>query len=147
MQGLDVFACASRQLSEFLGWLQEQEYYENTTIVIMGDHISGDSAMITDAGIDPSFPRRTFIAILNAADGCTETNRVYTAMDMYPTTLAAMGAEIEGNRLGLGVNLFSEEPTLPEEYGVLEFDGEMWKSSTFYEEYLIGDEAGMVVHP
>lgn len=35
-------------------------------------------------------------------------------MDMYPTTLAAMGFNIEGNKLALGTNLFSELPTIIE---------------------------------
>lgn len=38
-------------------------------------------------------------------------------MDMYPTTLAAMGFNIEGNKLALGTNLFSELPTIIEKYG------------------------------
>ena len=33
-------------------------------------------------------------------------------MDMYPTTLAAMSIKIEGNKMGLGTNLFSNEKTL-----------------------------------
>ena len=35
-------------------------------------------------------------------------NRQFTHMDMYPTTLAAMGFNIEGNKLALGTNLFSD---------------------------------------
>lgn len=38
-------------------------------------------------------------------------------MDMFPTALAAMGVKIEGDRLGLGTNLFSREETLAEKYG------------------------------
>ena len=38
-------------------------------------------------------------------------------MDMFPTTLAAMGVQIEGDRLGLGTNLFSKRATLAEEIG------------------------------
>ena len=35
-------------------------------------------------------------------------------MDMFPTTLASLGAVIDGDRLGLGTNLFSDKPTLAE---------------------------------
>ena len=31
----------------------------------------------------------------------------FSQFDMFPTTLAALGVKIEGNKLGLGVNLFS----------------------------------------
>ena len=45
-------------------------------------------------------------------------NREFTTLDMFPTTLAAIGCKIEGNRLGLGTNLFSSERTLSEQLGM-----------------------------
>ena len=53
-------------------------------------------------------------------------------MDMYPTTLAAMGVEIEGDKLGLGVNLYSDTPTLVEKYGNEKLNIELMKNSKFY---------------
>ena len=44
-------------------------------------------------------------------------NREFNTMDMFPTTLASLGVNIEGNYLGLGVNLFSDQPTISEQYG------------------------------
>lgn len=35
-----------------------------------------------------------------------QKKRKYTIFDDFPTTLSAMGAQIEGDRLGLGTNLF-----------------------------------------
>jgi phosphoglycerol transferase len=43
-----------------------------------------------------------------------------------------MGVEIEGNRLGLGVNLYSKEKTLMEEYGYKKFDKEISYRSKYY---------------
>ena len=42
----------------------------------------------------------------------TDITREYATLDLFPTTLAALGAEIDGNRLGLGTNLFSSDQTL-----------------------------------
>ena len=53
-------------------------------------------------------------------------------MDLFPTTLASMGVEIEGDRLGLGTNLFSDKDTLVEEYGYDYFANEMSRYSKFY---------------
>jgi phosphoglycerol transferase len=53
-------------------------------------------------------------------------------MDIFPTVLAAMGFEIEGDRLGLGTNLFSEEKTLAEKKGLEWMDQEFSKSSDYY---------------
>ena len=50
-------------------------------------------------------------------------------MDAFPTTLAAIGVEIEGNRLGLGTNLFSSEQTLTERFGIEKEEKELNKQS------------------
>lgn len=52
--------------------------------------------------------------------------------DMFPTTLAAMGCQIEGDRLGLGVNLFSDQPTLAEKIGVDSLNEELDRSTIPY---------------
>ena len=59
-------------------------------------------------------------------------NRQFGSIDMFPTTLAAMGVTIEGDRLGLGTNLFSGEKTLSEQYGHTQLDAELQKGSDFY---------------
>ena len=51
---------------------------------------------------------------------------------MYPTTLAALGVKIEDNKLGLGVNLFSNEKTLIEKYNFNDVNNEFYKKSVFY---------------
>ena len=58
-------------------------------------------------------------------------------MDLYPTTLGALGAKIEGNRLGLGTNLFSNEKTLIEKYGVEYVNKELKKVSRFYDNSIL----------
>ena len=43
-----------------------------------------------------------------------------------------MGVKIDGDRLGLGTNLFSNKKTITEEYGFDYVDGEISKKSSFY---------------
>ena len=77
--------------------------------------------------------RKVYNTIINSAvEPVKEKNRQFVTMDMFPTTLAAMGVEIEGNRLGLGTNLFSDEETVAEKYGYEEMFAEMNKNSEFY---------------
>ena len=59
----------------------------------------------------------------------TNDKRTYTTFDAFPTTLAALGADIEGNRLGLGTNLFSSALTLSERFGVKKEKKELQKKS------------------
>lgn len=62
------------------------------------------------------------------------TGRMSTGMDVFPTVLSAMGYSIEGEHLGLGVNLFSGEETLVEKLGIDALNAELMKSSQFYME-------------
>ena len=64
-----------------------------------------------------------------------EKNRIFTAMDMFPTTLASIGVKIKGNRLGLGTDLFSNEKTLCEQIGEKTFLKEIKRHSKYYKQY------------
>ncbi len=128
----NVLSCASRQLYDFITWLSTQDFYENTTIVVCGDHLSMNNEYFLRT-VPEDFDRRVYNCIINSAISTENTkNRQFTAMDMFPTTLAAMGCEIEGERLGLGTNLFGEKKTLAEEMGLDVFEKEMIKSSKYY---------------
>ncbi|MGM9941394.1 MAG: sulfatase-like hydrolase/transferase [Bulleidia sp.] len=130
----DVMACSSRQVTEFISWIQEQDWYENTTIVITGDHPTMDSDFCND--VDPDYQRRVYTAYINAAP--VENNstgmRSFTTFDTFPTTLSALGVKIDGNRLGLGTDLFSGVHTLLEKSDVLSLSTEVAKSSDFMRE-------------
>ena len=56
---------------------------------------------------------------------------------MFPTTLAAMGVNVEGDRLGLGVNLFSGKETIAEKIGLNRLDKELRKQSHYYKYKLL----------
>ena len=128
----NVYSCASRQLSDFVLWLQQQDFYENTTVVITGDHPSMDAAYMSRQ-VGGRYDRRVYNCILNSAVQ-TEfaKNRQAAVVDMFPTTLAALGCTVEGDRLGLGTNLFAGIPTLMETMGRERFDDEMARYSQYY---------------
>jgi phosphoglycerol transferase len=54
--------------------------------------------------------------------------------------LAALGCEIEGDHLGLGVNLFSGEQTLSEQYGYDYLFQELRKQSATYNKLMLSAE-------
>ena len=112
-QYANVMACSSRQVKEFIDWVQQQDFAADTTIVISGDHQTMDSDFCED--VDKDYERRVYTTYINAgAEKQTNEKRNYTTFDNFPTTLAAMGVEIEGDRLGLGTNLYSTQQTLTE---------------------------------
>ncbi len=133
----NVISCSSKQVGEFVNWIKKQDFYDNTTIVIAGDHLTMQSNFFElEEGQD--YQKKVVSIVINPAVEVTNTkNREYSTFDLYPTTLAALGAEIEGNKLGLGTNLFSEEETLIEKYGIEYVNNELKKNSRFYDNNIL----------
>lgn len=129
----NVLACSSRQVAKFIQWVKKQDFYENTTIVLCGDHPTMDGDYLQD--IPEDYDRTVYTAVLNAAcDTQLKEKRTFSTFDLFPTTLAAMGVEIEGERLGLGTNLFSNKETILEQYGYDYVDKELYKNSKLISE-------------
>lgn len=127
----NVISCSDKQVSEFISWIQQQDWYDNTTIVITGDHPTMDSDFCDPVSSD--YSRRVYTAYINAdpVENYSEGERQYTTLDTFPTTLAAMGVSIEENRLGLGTNVFLGEETLLEKDGMQMINTEFSKKSEF----------------
>ncbi|MDO4608899.1 MAG: LTA synthase family protein [Clostridia bacterium] len=128
----NVLKCADRQLFDFVNWIKAQDFYENTTIVVAGDHLTMDKEYIRN-NVENEDNRYIYNCIINSAVATKNSkNRQFLGVDMMPTTLAAMGCEIEGDRLGLGTNLFSDKKTLTERKGMDYLLEEMPKFSNYY---------------
>ena len=133
-QYANVMSCSSRQVDELISWIQQQDWYENTTIVLTGDHPTMDSDFCDEVSSD--YQRRVYTAYINAepTENNSQSMRSYSTFDTFPTVVASLGASIEGNRLGLGTNLFSGEETLVEKDGIEMINSEFSKTSTFLNE-------------
>ena len=132
-QYANVMACSSKKVAEFIEWVQQQDFYENTTIIISGDHPTMDSDFCEDVPED--YERKVYTAYINAPISPEEPfYRNFSTFDQFPTTLAALGVQIEGERLGLGTNFFSHIPTLTERYGNDTMNAELSRKSHLMEE-------------
>lgn len=128
----DAIACSSRQIAQLVAWIQQQDFYANTTVIVTGDHLSMSAEMEKELG--GYSHRRVYNCFLNAAAAPVKTQeRVFTAMDMFPTTLAVLGVQIEGDRLGIGTNLFGTRQTLAEELGFETYEQEILRHSSFFD--------------
>lgn len=136
----NVIACSDRRIAEFIEWIQAQPFYEDTTIIISGDHLSMDGLIPELTGMD--YARKTYVCIINGPERESTEARSYTTLDLFPTTLEALGAEIEGGRMGLGTGLYNGRQTLSEELGFDEFNQEIaWNSHYYNNVILQGDES------
>lgn len=136
MQTKNVVSCTDRQVAEFIRWCQKQPFFEDTAIIVTGDHPRMDTDMVE--GVD-TYDRTIYNCFINCETGAAEqlnlTNRTFTPMDIFPTTLAALGFEWDGERLGLGTNLFSDQKTLAEELGFDYLNTELGKKSAYYPKF------------
>ncbi len=142
-QYANVIAYSSSEVYKFVRWIQEQPFYENTTVVITGDHLSMETKFFEFYQFDKDYHRSHYNVILNP-DPSVETsdrnilfNRQYANFDFFPTILSSMGVKFEGNRLGIGTDLFSGAKTLFEEYGFEEANSELEKKSVFYNQHIL----------
>ena len=127
--------CSDQKIYSFVNWIKKQDFYEDTTIIISGDHLT----MQTDFYNSNSSPRTIYNTIINSPiKPISEKNRLFSSFDMFPTTLASLDVKIKGNKLGLGVNLFSDEKTLVEQFGLEFLNQELLKKSFYYDNVLLG---------
>jgi len=129
----NVIACSSRQIKEFVDWLQRQEFWSNTTILIHGDHITMNPGFKQKIS-SKKYYRTVFTSFLNSPAKKTITKRRdYSTFDLFPTILASLNVRIQGDRLGLGVNLYSKKATLLEKLGEKKFNRLLAYRSIFME--------------
>lgn len=134
-QYANVIHYSQREVVKLVRWIQEQPFGPDTTIILTGDHRSMDHKFFE--GWDPEYNRTVVNVFINPLQPVPATdrtqNRLYAPFDFFPTTIAALGIEIKGDRLGLGTNLFSGRKTLIEEHGLETVDLRLSESSAFYQ--------------
>ncbi|MFQ6986717.1 MAG: sulfatase-like hydrolase/transferase [Lachnospiraceae bacterium] len=89
-QYANVMACSSKQVADFINWIQQQDFYENTTIVISGDHPTMDSDFCNSVSED--YQRKVYTAILNSAvEPQLSERREFSTFDMFLHTATFRG--------------------------------------------------------
>ena len=110
----NVFANMSKRVGKFIDWIKEQPFYEDSVIVILGDHLymGGD---LYDK--DP-ISRHAYNAFINTGKtGEYSKNRKFCTFDYFPTILDCLDIKYEKDGLGIGRSLLSGKPTLLEQFG------------------------------
>ncbi len=129
----DIFMCSDKTISEFISWLKESPYWENTTVVILGDHLLPSRIKKT------GFPKRgIYNAFLNLPKGLKiDKNKAFSTYDIAPTLLESVGIKLNPRAFGLGRSMFADEDTLVEKYGVQDLKILIRKKSKIYDKFNI----------
>jgi phosphoglycerol transferase len=88
-----------KEVAAFVKWLQTRKDYEDTVIVIAGDHLR----MMSDFNMPK---HRDVYNLFIHAPKPNKLNRTFTQIDMFPTLLEAIGVKVAGHRLGGGHRCF-----------------------------------------
>lgn len=134
----NVILCSDKRIGEFVDWIRQQDFYKDTVVVLAGDHLSMDGLISQSVGLD--YGRKTYFSLLNGKEYTLNKTRDYTTLDLFPTTLEAMGFEIDGHRLGLGTSLYADIPTLCESMGFDELNQQISYHNKRYEEEIMKDD-------
>lgn len=127
----DVFLCTDKIVADFISWFKTTPYYENTTIVILGDHL-----MPYALSNKTPKTRGTFNAILNLDDNLKlDTTKTYSTYDFAPTILESLNIKLDHRAFGLGRSLFAKEPTLVEQLGFAYLKNAIRQKSDLYQRF------------
>jgi phosphoglycerol transferase len=120
----------NKQLSGFLEWLKEQEFYENTTVVVLGDHLYVDFSVFPKDYQSKRFPVNIFINSLLSGDNTK--NRIFSHFDMFPALIDSIGGVYSAKGLALGRSMNKGESTLLEEFGFDYVNDALQERSNYY---------------
>lgn len=131
----NVLACASRQAQDFVSWIQRQAWFENTAIVLVGDHFYMDGSFLPVGA-----KRRTYNVYINPfSHPVRSVYRDFSTLDTLPSILDSLGVSYDAPGLGLGRSLFKDTQTLLEQYGKASIDQELSKKNKEYDRFLYGE--------
>jgi phosphoglycerol transferase len=148
----NVLADMSKQLNDFIEWIQTQDFYDNTTVVILGDHLYQDSSVFPDdykihklsskyerlyfqesAGGNKYKRRPINIFINSLLNPANAKNREFSHFDMFPALIDSIGGQYDAAGLGLGRSMHKGEKTLIEQSGRQFVEENLKRKSDFYD--------------
>ena len=138
----NVYECTSRRMGMFLEWMRKQDFYENSLIVILGDHLYMGDDLYGDSAKNNLFSnhnRHAYNVFINTDKDYSRfaKNRDYCTFDYFPTIIDCLGIEYKEPGLGIGRSLVREGKTLLETLGEEKLSAEMVKKNTLYRKLLV----------
>lgn len=135
----NVFVNMSRRINNFVNWIKEQPFYEDTVIVILGDHLYMGNDLYDDKR--PNSKRHAYNVFINTGKtGEHSKNRDFCTFDYFPTIIDCLDIKYDAEGLGLGRSLLTGKPTLLEQLGKEKLEDEIGGKSHFYRYSLFNKE-------
>ncbi|MCQ2734659.1 MAG: sulfatase-like hydrolase/transferase [Alphaproteobacteria bacterium] len=141
----DAIKCSEKAIYDFVRWIQQQDFYDNSIIVIVGDHLMMSASDIAD--MSEVYPKRQIYNVILEKKSLPKIiEKPYSMMD-WSATIADKAGIVSDKRFGLGVSLLSGDKTLTEKLGAQKFEDELLKNSAMYNDFLgLHDEKSDIVY-
>lgn len=130
----NALRCSSFQIDELLRWITNQSWYNNTVVMVAGDHTLQLVAEKVGLPLDEHLYTMSFF--LNVPQEGVELSRHYSNLDLAPSILEAMGWQLPSHGFGLGRSLFSKEQTMLEIYGLDSLNFLLRQRSIQYDKFM-----------
>lgn len=136
----DIVRCSARIVSEFVNEMDRKGYLENTTVVLLGDHLAMTNPMINK--LNRSQDRLVFNNYITKNLPLHKNRDEITSVDHFPSILDSMNIKVEGGKLGLGISGFGNVmlPNNKDRFELLDKYGT--KASKTYMEFWNGAKNG-----
>lgn len=106
----DNIACADTVVSNFISEFQKTPYWENTTVIILGDHPMFKPLKVYS---NKDYKRGIYNVFLNTPKELQyNSTKPYTPLDLTASFIEALGIKLANHSFGLGRSLFSDIPSL-----------------------------------
>ena len=131
--------CSLSQVERLLRHIRDKGWEDQFVILVMGDH---ETRMPEMDGVDLKHVRDRYVLCSLTRDAeLIPVRSIITHFDLFPTLLAALGFSVEGDRLGFGYNVFSEN-VQPEKNYRDKLRKRVLSHSRFYESLWLPEYAG-----
>ena len=128
-----AFMCADTIVGDFVEFVRNSKFKDNTTIIVLGDHLSMASNFFP-----PQAKRAVFNAFINPKFTQTPTpqltkERILSHFDIAPLILDSVGLRTES--FGLGRNPLYQKTLLESEFSLDKFNAELGKRNKIYDSF------------
>lgn len=126
--------------NDFIQWFEQQDFYKDTTLIILADHRRMGSGVEVGGGL-----YNAFFNLPEYLRKEIDTNRKFNQIDVFPTILEIAGFELPWGKAGVGVSLFSKNETIAERFSYEEQENIFSSLDKFY--YKIWQKENIFLSP
>lgn len=105
-----IVECTSNQVAELLVFMKQNKYFQDTNVVIMGDHLAMENPVYDKL---KKVKERHVYNMLISTKRVIKNREDVLHFDMFPTILEFIGFKVEGGKLGLGYTAISKAADMP----------------------------------